>query len=187
MTNFLRFAFVWLLALSAGSHAAFGQYTSPDIRGTSRIAAKVQDAEGRPVQGARVLAFHLSSARLFKSEAAPKNGECAIAELPYGYFDLAVETPQGLFIADRVINVGPEGTAAVILTIAPFDPSTQAQARRHPGSDLDPTGLAALRSKAKGRDFWRSPKGVAIVSGLSAAALLAIASGSSDEPVPTPF
>ena len=65
--------------------------------------------------------------------------------------------------------------------------STAPSARKHPGSDQEPSGVAELRRKPKGREFWRSPKGVAIIAGIGGAGLLAIALGSESETVATQF
>jgi hypothetical protein len=157
------------------------------MKGTSTIAGTVLDANGKKIAGARVHAYHLSSAKLFASSPTQGNGKYKIEGVPYGYYDLAVETPDGLYVASRVVNVAPASTSAAIFTVVPYQPSTQGVARKHPVSDEDPRGLAKLHQKAKGRDFWRSPKGVAILGGTAAAGLLAIASGSDSESVSSVF
>jgi hypothetical protein len=187
MRNFLRLAFAWALLLSLVPQHSLAQYTPTGVTSTGKITAKVLDAEGEQVRGARLLAYHLSSEQLFTSEPTEKNGECRIEGLPYGYFDLAIETPDGLFVANRVINLAPTGTAAVILTVVPYQPSAAQGARKHPGSDQEPLGQAELSRKPKGREFWRSPKGVAIIAGIGGAALLAIAAGSDSESISTQF
>ena len=40
--------------------------------------------------GATVIAYHLSTARVFKSEPTDSKGHYEMSELPLGYFDLAV-------------------------------------------------------------------------------------------------
>lgn len=187
MRKFLRLAFAWAVLLSLVQQPGLAQYTRTDVENTAKIAGKVLDAQGKQVPGARMLAYHLSSEQLFTSEPTEKNGECRIEGLPYGYYDLAIETPDGLFVANRVINLAPAGTAAVILTVVPYQPATASAARKHPGSDQEPLGQAELSRKPKGREFWRSPKGVAIIAGIGGAGLLAIALGSDSETVATQF
>lgn len=187
MKNLLRLVFAWMILLPLAPQGPLAQYTPADTEGTSKIAGKVLDADGKQVRGARVLAYHISSERLFTSEPTGKNGEYRIESLPYGYYDLAVETPDGLFVANRVVNVAPAGTAAVLFTVVPYDPSTASKAREYPGSDRESSGLAELRRKATGREFWRSPKGVAIIAGIGGAGLLAIAVGSGSEPAASQF
>jgi len=187
MIQFLRLAFACLLSISVTAQPVQAQYTSDDIQGTAKITGKVVDSSGREVRGARVLAVHLSSSRIFAAEPTSGNGEYVIAGLPYGYFDMAVELAEEIYVANRIVNVAPAGTAAAIFTLVPFDPTTEGLSRPHPGSDAEPAGVAQLRAKPKGREFWRSPKGVAIVSGVVGAGLLAIAAGSSNESISTSF
>ena len=174
-----------LATLSAGP--GFPQHAPPDLPQAARIKAEIHGATGKPLEGARLLAYHLSSARLFSSAPSGRKGEVLVPALPYGYYDLAVEAPDGLYVSDRSLNLPPSGEAEVILTLAPFGTSTMSLARKHPGSELEPLGVAALRTKATGREFWRSPRGVAIIAGLAGAALFAIAAGAEPEDEPTPF
>jgi hypothetical protein len=187
MKNRVRLAIASLILLSLPQHALNAQHVPADLEGTSKIAGKVLDAEGKKLEGARVLAYHLSSARLFTSKPTSGGGEYRMTGLPYGYYDLAVETPDGLFVADRVLNLAPAGAAAVIFTVVPDPTGAAGTARKHPGSDQEPSGVARLRKKPKGREYWRSPKGVAIITGLAGAGLLAIAAGSETESSATVF
>lgn len=187
MTQLLRMAFACLFSISVTAQPAQAQHTPDDMQGTAKITGKVVDSSGREVRGARILAVHLSSSRIFASEPTGGNGEYEVPGLPYGYFDLAVEVAEEIYVSNRIVNVAPAGTAAAIFTLVPFDPTTAALSRHHPGSDAEPAGVARLREKPKGREFWRSPKGVAIVSGVGGAALLAIAAGSGNESISTSF
>lgn len=173
--------------MAFGAAPNLAQYAPPDLAQTSKISAKILAKSGKPVPGARLLVYHISSARLFQSAPTRPDGECIVPALPYGYYDLAIEAPDGLYIADRVINVAPSGASDVVFTLAAFETGTAALARKHPGSERDPVGVAAMQIRARGRDFWRSPKGVAIIAGVSGAALLAIASGAEAEDEATPF
>ena len=47
--------------------------------------------------------------------------------------------------------------------------------------DVEPSGVAEVRRKLRGREYWRSPGGVAILSGIGGVALLALAAGSDSE------
>ena len=173
--------FVSLLALPLVQPLVWAQHVPTDIEGTSKIRGKIvnRDGTGR-IRGARVLAYHLSSSQLFVSEPTSK-GRFEIRELPYGYYDLAVETTEGLYAASQVVNIAPSGTATVVLTLAPFQPATAGLARKFPTRDVEPSGLAEVRRKLRGREYWRSPKGVAIIAGIGGVALLALAAGSGSE------
>ncbi len=172
--------FTWLLALPLVP-PLWAQHTPTDIEGTSKIKGKILDPEGKDrIRGAQVLAFHLSSAQLFVSEPTARGG-FEIRGLPYGYYDLAVEAPDGLYVATQVINVTPSGTATLVLTLTPYQPATAGLARRFPARDVESSGLAEVRRKLRGREYWRSPGGVAILSGIGGVALLALAAGSDSE------
>jgi hypothetical protein len=179
-----------LALLLAGGLAPTHAPAQGPAEGTSSLTGRVQTAEGQPVQGVRVLAYHVTSQRLFRSEPTRGDAEYRIAGLTYGYVDLAVETAEGLFVADRVLNLAPAQKAAVILTILPaaeLAPARRGELRQFPGAEGSPLGLAQLREKLRGREFWRSPMGVAILAGAGGAALLAIASGSDEEPSASVF
>ncbi len=172
--------FAWLLALPL-VQPLWAQHTPADIEGTSKIKGKILHAEGKDrIRGARVLAFHLSSAQLFVSEPTDRGG-FEIRGLPYGYYDLAVEAPDGLYVATQVINVTPSGTTTLVLTLAPYQPATAGLARKFPARDAESSGLAEIRRKLRGREYLRSPGGVAILSGIGGVALLALAAGSDSE------
>jgi hypothetical protein len=155
------------------------------IPGTSVISGKVLSPDGKtPLTGAQVLAYHLSTEEVFTSEPTDGKGHYGLEALPYGYYDLAVQTGDGLFVGNQVVNVGPDSRAAVDFTVNPFpqgaDPGL-AQAREFPGSSQDSTGLAEVAEQSSGQEFWSSAKGIAIIAGGGAAVLLAIATISDDD------
>ena len=177
---------VALLMLTV-SPQLMAQYVAEDVVPTGKITGRIQDGSGKPVSGAVVVAYHVSSEERFASAPTRGNGEFKLEKLPFGYFDIGVETAEGVFVADRAVNLPPAGKRAITMTVEPFQPGTEILSRTHPGSEKDPGGIAVLRTRAKGRDFWRSPKGIAILGAGAGAALLAIASGSDDEPFATVF
>jgi hypothetical protein len=155
--------------------------TEPAPSGDSRLLGKIQGIEGKPLAGVRVLAYHLSSEAVFKSQPTSSKGSYEIEGLPYGYFDLAVETSDGLFVANQVVNVPPSGKTSISMALATEAQAAALgdQARQFPGAEQQPSGVASVDEKATGRDFWRSPKGIAIIAGGGALVLLAIAGGGS--------
>ncbi len=180
MRTHIFLLFVWLLALSL-VQPLWAQHTLAEIEGTSKIKGRVLHTEGKDrIRDARVLAFHLSSGQLFVSEPI-HGGGFDIRGLPYGYFDLAVETPDGLYVATQVTNLAPSGTVTLVLTLAPYEPATAGLARKYPARDVESSGLAEVRRKLRGREYWRSPGGIAILSGIGGVALLALAAGSETE------
>ncbi len=175
----------WLLVLPPGQ-PLWAQHTLPDHEGTSKIKGQIQHFESKErIRDAQILALHLSSAQLFVSEPT-KRGGFELRGLPYGYYDLAVETPEGLYVTTEVINLAPAGTASLVLTLAPYQPATAGLARKYPGRDVESSGLAEIRRKLRGREYWSSPGGVAILTGIAGLALLALAAGSDSETVTPP-
>lgn len=152
----------------------------------SQIRGKVLGADGRPAGGVEVLAYHLATEETFTATTNGK-GEFTLPELPYGYFDMAVRTGEGLYVADQVANVSPTGKNMVEFRLQTFSASTQADRRAFPGADATPVGLArVLDQRMVGESFWRSPKGISILSGGGALVLLAFTGGGS-EPSASPF
>jgi len=146
----------------------------------SNLSGRILDAAGQPVSGARVLAYHLSSEEVFDSGATDTKGAYAIAGLPYGYFDVAVETPQGLFVADQVVNLPPSGKVTLTLNLYPYTEARASDGRSFPGTEREPVGEARVEDKGKPGQFWKSPKGYATMAAGGAALLLLIASGGDD-------
>ena len=186
----MRSIIIWiaLLALLHGilSPPAMAQAAGPN----SELRGRVFAADGKTaVEGATVVAYHLSSEEVFESEPTNSKGQYTIPALPYGYYDLAVRTPDGLFVADQVANVPPSEKAEVSFSVKVYG-ATVTERRTFPADeDEDPTGIAAVNQKMVGSSFWRSPKGIGIAAGGGALLLLLIASGgdSNDaEPVASP-
>ena len=170
------------LIRAAGTGAGAGTEATA---GSGKVKAKILAVDGKtPVAGATVRAFHLDSGKIFTSLPTGKNGECEISGVPFGYLDLAIETPEGTFVGNQVINVPPSGTVTVFATVTKFGERTPAwwsgkNARDVPGTRTASQGVAEVRLKEAGREFWKSPKGLAIIIGGSAVVLLAVSGGGS--------
>lgn len=151
-----------------------------DLQGNSEFAGKIQAADGKSVEGARVLIYHLSTEKLFTSEPASRGGDFKLSELPYGYFDVAVETPEGIYVADQVVNLPPSGKAVATLSLTPFEDSGARPPREFSGSETESVGWARVKEKVRGAAFWKSTTGIAILAGVGGAALLALALSGDD-------
>jgi hypothetical protein len=161
------------------------QDTVPSPSDPSRISGKIESTTGQPVVGATVMAYHLSTEQLYSSVPSGTDGEYELPTLPYGYFDLAVETEAGVFVGNQVINLAPASKAVVNFTTVEYgsgDPS----ARSFPGTGDPSAGVARVQEKVTGRAFWTSAKGIAILTGGGAVALLALTASSDDEDDPSP-
>lgn len=146
----------------------------------SILTGRILDETGQPVVGARVFVYHLSSEEVFESTATDAKGSYEIAGLPYGYFDLAVETPQGLYVADQVVNVPPSGKVTLPLGLYSYTEARASDGRGFPGTEQSPVGEARVQDKGKGGPFWRSAKGKATLAAGGAALLLLVSGGGGD-------
>jgi len=157
---------------------------APQPAGHTRLQGKIVDSEGkRGVEGAVVLAYHLSTEEIYRSEPTGSKGAYRIEGLPSGYYDLAVEGPDGLFVGSNVVNIPPGSKAVINFTMTPFSAATATTdaGRSFPGLDAASSGTATVMRKGTSKDFWRSPKGVAILAGTGGVILLVIASDSSTQ------
>ena len=144
----------------------------------SEIRGSVVGPDGKPMENVQVLAYHLATEEVFTATTTRK-GDFVMLALPFGYFDLAARSADGLYVADQVANVSPAGKNVVEFRLQDFSGSTQADRRAFPGSDEVPVGVARVQDQRQvGENFWRGPKGVSIIAGSGALVLLAIAGGS---------
>ena len=176
----VRTSVALLLAVALGAQLPFATAAQEPpaapqapAKGEARILGRVMDADKTPVRGAKVLAFHLSYAQTFSSSETDDNGRFEIVDLPYGYFDIAVSSPDGLFVANEVVNVPPSGKVALSMTLVPSGTGA-AQPRGFSGLDQTPSGIAQVDS-GKAGGFWGSAKGLAILGGIGGVTLLALA------------
>ena len=160
-----------------------------EIQGNSEFVGKVKLVDGQSVEGAEVLVYHLSTEKLFTSEPVGRGGDFKFTDLPYGYFDVAVETADGIFVADQVVNLPPSGKAKASLSLTPFEDAGARPPREFSGSTTESIGWARIDEKLRGGAFWKSTAGIAILAGVGGVALLALAaSGGSDDDSPaSPF
>lgn len=169
----------------AGAMAATQPTRSAEIRGN------VLSADGlRGVAGVSVKAAHLETRQIFTSGSTLQDGTYTLAALPPGTYDLAVETPQGLYVADILVKAEPGRSSMVSLALRPAAPvqsDGQFDVQSDPNADQgqegqkegekkaddakekegqppaqQPEPQAEKKKKKKGGGFWRSPGGAAI-------------------------
>ena len=80
------------------------------------------------------------------------------------------------------INVEPAGKTVLALRLAPYGTAGDdgGLERSFPGSETPPAGITQVVERLTGTKFWKSPKGVAILSGVGGGALLAGAAAMAD-------
>ena len=145
--------------------------------GTSRLLGNVQDTERDRVSGVIVVAYHLDTESFYRSLPTGRKGDFLIDSLPRGYYEIGVEGPDGLFIGNAVVSLGPDSKAIMMLTLAPYGPDELEEPREFPGASDLGDGVARLVERQTQKQFWSSPKGVAILAGIGGGALLFFATG----------
>jgi len=151
----------------------------------SEIRGKVLGTDGRSAAGIEILAYHLATEELFATTTDGK-GRFTLADLPYGYFDLAIRSSDGLYVSDQVANVSPTGKNVIAFRLQLFSSSIRADRRAFPGADEIPVGLArVIDQRMVGESFWRSTTGISVIAGSAAVILLVLAGGSGSTASPT--
>lgn len=168
-----------LILCLIGTPTILAQETK-DSANLSTLKGKISNADGSPLVGASIKLFHLSSEQLFEATTAA-NGSFAATNLPYGYFDIAIETADGFFVTNSVVNLPPSDTMSISLKLAAA--GTLVPDRSFPGVNRAATGSAIISGNVTGTSFWASPKGIGTLAGGGAALLLLLAGGSSSSNV----
>jgi hypothetical protein len=169
-----RFPFVVVFlvaALVAGVTVIPAQ--DPAGMGTSTLMGRIKGLDGKSAEGSTVVAYHLSTGETYRSSPTGPDGKYEIPSLVQGYYDLAIETPDGLYVVNQVVNMPPEGKTVANLQM--LDPSAAGEApRAFPGSEQEPSGVAQI---AKGSN----KKLIGIIAGVGGAAALAAAASGGDD------
>jgi hypothetical protein len=106
-------------------------------------------------------------------------GRLEMTGLEPGYYDLAIETADGLYVVNQVVNLTPDGKVAVNLQLTTALPEGEGL-REFPGSTTTPTGIAQLIEKGN-----KKVVGWAIAGGAVGALLLGGGSSSSGSSSPS--
>ena len=149
----------------------------------SGIVGRITIGGAAPDSGT-VLAYHLATGDVFRAELGP-NGEFSFPGLDNGYYDIAVETADGLYVANQVVNAPPGGTANVKYDLVSSVALGEGP-RPFPGSDRQASGIARLTAGGPKGGGGLSGKKVAIwgtAGGIAAVLLLSGgSSGGSSSP-----
>jgi len=119
-----------------------------DLGMGSTLIGKITTETKDLVAGATVIAYRLSTGNFVRSDPTRDTGRFEMAGLDPGYYDLWIETTEGLFVVTRVVNLTPNGKIAVNLRLLTTVPSGQGP-WDFPGSDMSASGIAQLIEKSK--------------------------------------
>jgi len=179
----------------AGVHAAETPARLAEIQG-SIFAADGLTA----VSGVSVKAANLETRQVYTSGATSQDGAYKLTGLPDGTYDLAVQTGDGLYVADVLVEAKSSQPTLVSLALSPqlAAAAPEDEGEEQPGEEeqtemseeeAEETTPAETpepeqkKKKKKGPGFWRSPTGAAIVivvgAGLVGAAANSVADDSS--------
>ncbi len=160
--------------------------------GLSELKGKVYASDGStPISGATVKAYHIASGKIYNSKPTDPSGNYSLTRLPYGYYDLAVETKDGLFVSTQAINVAPNTKLNVSFSLTAFDEKPEwwegKEKPQIPAMQEESSGIAKILQKKGPKAFWKSGKGVATILVSSAVVIgLAAAGGGDDGAAPLP-
>ena len=175
-----------MLVLLFSFSSSFSQSEEPS--GSSTLTGTVEHADsGSAVAGAEVLAFRLEDERIYRATTS-SNGSFLFEGLPFGYYDLAVQVGEDIYPAGDVINLTPRGKVIAKLRLIaradrPEEFWNEYQSRSFLGDPGEADGIARLQLNRKGREFWKTGKGIALISTIGGATLLAIAVSDDGNPL----
>lgn len=176
----------------------------------AEIRGSVLQSDGlTAVTGVSVKAANMATRQIYTSAVTRQDGRYRLSNLPPGSYDLAVETPSGLFAADVLIDAAAGRRTIVSLSLrpaahqsrqedppepqdpnAPAEPPAEAppeEPKPEEQPPAEPPQPEEQPKKRKGAGFWRSPTGAAIAIVVGAGLLGAAANsatGDDDEEEP---
>jgi len=194
---------LWLLATAslatAAPPASGGDASGKGIdfnEGGSILEGKVlRSADGKAAGRVEILAYHLEREKIYRG-TADASGRFRFRGLPHGYFDLAIRSGEDFYPVGEVVHIPPRSRRVATLTLVDREErSEDFWTERTPrdylgpeaGVDGEAAGLADLESRMTGREFWRTGKGVAIISSIGGAGLLALAVSVDEDPLASQF
>ena len=165
----------------------------------AEIHGNILAADGlTAVAGVSVKAANMDTRAVYTSTTTGQDGHYTLKGIPAGSYDLAVETPQGLYAANLLVDVDAGRRTAVSLALQPGvqqppppTPPAEGQDKDKPKADEGKKDEGKKdegkkddkakqpepqeqKKKKKGGGFWRSPGGAAILI-VGGAAVLGVA------------
>ena len=171
----------FLLALPVAVHSPARAKTHKAASTRPSLEGRVlSPSGGRTAAGAVVIAVHLDSGAIFKSPPTGAGGEFTIGDLPFGYYEFAIQADGVLHAARGVFNLEPSRRAHLDFRL--LGPEAQGRDAAAPEFGLSPvpglggpaTGRAEIVGLQEGPPFFRTPAGIATIVGGSAILLLLV-------------
>ncbi|MBI1951366.1 MAG: carboxypeptidase regulatory-like domain-containing protein [Acidobacteria bacterium] len=147
------------------------QSPSPEM-GHGSIRGNLYQADERTaLAGAKVTAIDVRTGKQYESEVTMDNGDYLIDGVPAGTYDVVIEVGGNLFVADRLVDLGPNESASRSYSVQPEKPAGRVIAKKPA-----PKGSATLVGEADvpAGVFWRTPGGIVLLSVLGAGAVAII-------------
>ena len=154
----------------------------------STLEGRIFAADGKTgVRGATLELRPLDGSATGTSAPTDSRGRFRIKGLEYGWAEIVVHTSDGQFLGDQAINLPPgrkiSATFSVLQT-ADRPESWWKDRNVEPPPDLASSlsGMAAAQQRLTGVEYWKSPKGIAILIAGGILALGLVAAGGSYTP-----
>jgi hypothetical protein len=185
-----------LMVALAGYWIPATAYAGESRAGAAEIAGAVLLSDGlTPVPGVSVKAANVDTEQIYASVKTGQDGIYKLTGLPAGSYDLAVETSEGLYAADALVEAIPGKRVIVSLAIkgvAKEEPPAEGQKPtegqqageqgkadkgKEEGKKDDKAEPEPKKESKKKKGFWRSPWGALVVI-IPGAVLLGVAASS---------
>ncbi len=150
--------------------------------GQAGLRGVIYQTDGSSKQaGAKVTAINVKTRKQYVSNVTGEDGSYEVSGMPAGSYDVAIDTGEGMFIADNLVDLNQNQHLSVSYSVQPMRPANRKVAGLEPpkGSatpvgGFRGTGDAAGELTGGGSSFWRSPGGIVLISVLAVGAALAI-------------
>ncbi len=116
----------FLIILAFISLIASPGYTQ-SLKGTSISGRILSSDQAAPIIGAIVKAADIKSKKIYESKPTAKNGYYEISGLESGTYDIAVQVDEGLYLVNKLLNLGENQSHTLSLTLKenPADPQEE--------------------------------------------------------------
>ena len=158
--------------------------SKPSPKDGTRVEGRVLGDDAKSgIAGAIVHVRAMDGTTTWSSQPSDARGRFAISGLPYGWAEIVISAPDGEFLGDQAINLPPGSKVSLTFTLLPTADKPESwwkdrRVERPPEIEsASVSGMALSSQKLTGVEYWKSPKGIAILASAGAVALGLIAAG----------